>query len=65
MALPSMVFILLTERRYSSNKLVHASVGSNRHKVSEISYCMSDFTGDVYVCELADPRFYRKITRAL
>ena len=28
---------------------VNASVGSNRHKVSEISYCMFDFTGDVYV----------------
>jgi len=28
---------------------VNASVGDNRHKVSEISYCMFDFTGDVFV----------------
>ena len=28
---------------------VNAPVGDNRHKVSEISYCMFDFTGDVYV----------------
>ena len=28
---------------------VHASVGNNRHRVSEISYCVFDFTGDVFV----------------
>ena len=28
---------------------VNAPVGDNRHRVSEISYCMFDFTGDVYV----------------
>ena len=28
---------------------VYAPVGDNRHRVSEISYCMFDFTGDVYV----------------
>jgi hypothetical protein len=28
---------------------VTASVGDNRHSVSEISYCMFDFTGDVFV----------------
>ncbi len=28
---------------------VNAPVGDNRHRVSEISYCMFDFTGDVFV----------------
>jgi len=28
---------------------VNASVGDGRHRVSEISYCMFDFTGDVFV----------------
>lgn len=28
---------------------VNASVGGGRHKVSDISYCMFDFTGDVFV----------------
>lgn len=28
---------------------VNASVGKGRHKLTEISYCMFDFTGDVYV----------------
>ncbi|MGN1244167.1 MAG: alginate lyase family protein, partial [Alloprevotella sp.] len=28
---------------------VNAPVGDNRHKVSEISYCLFDFTGDVFV----------------
>lgn len=28
---------------------VNASVGDNKHEVSEISYCVFDFTGDVFV----------------
>ena len=28
---------------------VNASVGNNRHRVAEISYCVFDFTGDVFV----------------
>lgn len=28
---------------------VNASIGDKRHKVSEISYCLFDFTGDVFV----------------
>lgn len=28
---------------------VNASVGNKKHRVSEISYCVFDFTGDVYV----------------
>ena len=28
---------------------VNASIGNNKHKVSEISYCVFDFTGDVFV----------------
>ena len=28
---------------------VNAPIGDNKHKVSEISYCMFDFTGDVFV----------------
>ena len=28
---------------------VNASVGDNRHRISEISYCMFDFTGDAFV----------------
>ena len=28
---------------------VNAPIGDNKHKVSEISYCLFDFTGDVYV----------------
>lgn len=29
--------------------LVNAPVGDNKHKISEISYCFFDFTGDVFV----------------
>ncbi len=35
---------------------VNAPVGDNRHKVSEISYCMFDFTGDVFVRVVAKRR---------
>ncbi len=28
---------------------VNAPIGDNKHRISEISYCMFDFTGDVYV----------------
>ncbi len=38
---------------------VNASVGNNRHKVSEISYTMFDFTGDVYVRVVSKHRKFK------
>ena len=38
---------------------VNAPVGDNRHRVSEISYCMFDFTGDVYVRVVSKHKKFR------
>ena len=38
---------------------VNASVGDNRHRVSEISYCMFDFTGDVFVRMVSKNRKFK------
>ena len=38
---------------------VNASTGDNKHKVSEISYCMFDFTGDVSVKVVSRKRKFR------
>jgi hypothetical protein len=38
---------------------VNASVGDNRHRVSEISYCVFDFTGDVFVRVISKNRKFK------
>ena len=38
---------------------VNASVGDNRHNVSEISYCVFDFTGDVFVRVVSKNRKFK------
>ncbi|MCR5781084.1 MAG: alginate lyase family protein [Bacteroidaceae bacterium] len=38
---------------------VNASVGDNRHRVSEISYCVFDFTGDVFVRVISKKRKFK------
>ena len=38
---------------------VNAPVGDNRHRVSEISYCMFDFTGDVFVRVVSKHKKFR------
>ena len=38
---------------------VNAPVGDNRRRVSEISYCMFDFTGDVYVRVISKNRKFK------
>jgi hypothetical protein len=38
---------------------VNASVGNNRHRISEISYCMFDFTGDVFVHVVSKNRKFK------
>ena len=42
---------------------VNASVGDNRHKVSEISYCMFDFTGDVFVRVVSKQKKFKSFQR--
>ena len=38
---------------------VNAPVGDNRHRVSEISYCLFDFTGDVFVKVITKNKKYK------
>ena len=38
---------------------VNAPIGNNKHKVSEISYVMFDFTGDVYVRVITKKKKYK------
>ena len=38
---------------------VNASVGDNKHEVSEISYCVFDFTGDVFVRVISKNRKFK------
>ena len=38
---------------------VNVSVGGGRHRVSQISYCVFDFTGDVYVRVVSRARTFR------
>ena len=38
---------------------VNASIGGNKHKVSEISYCMFDFSGDVFVKVISKKKKFR------
>lgn len=38
---------------------VNASVGNNKHQVSEISYCVFDFTGDVFVRVISKNRKFK------
>lgn len=38
---------------------VNASVGNHKHRVSEISYCLFDFTGDVFVRVISKKRKFK------
>jgi len=38
---------------------VNAPIGNNKHKISEISYCFFDFTGDVYVRVISKNRKFK------